>query len=164
MFPLDQIKLYTLPIVCTASFAAGLYISHVFHGYRENQNLKEVQTELVRQNVVSNKSIQDLQTKLETLSTISNTVKEQLHETPIVTPTCKLTPAVVRLWNKSVGIEASLPTDTSGTASDSTPIAGVEITLEDAFQDKFSEDEEYNKARERSIALNKWVKEIYGTK
>jgi hypothetical protein len=164
--PLEALKLYAFPLAVSAAFGFGLYVSHVYHGYQEDKNLKEVQAQLVKQNKIDNSSIVSLQTKLASSEQDLIILKGKLDEIKVTDVPCTVTPAAIRVWNhtkpqpvpKDTPRVTEAPTTTSG--AESKPIEGVGVKL--LIENKLENDNICNGLRDQLDAIIKWNKDTYG--
>lgn len=162
MNPLDLIKQYTIPIGAVLCFSAGLYSSHVWHGYQEGKRLKDIQDNIVSQGIVNRKVVEDLQAKYDDTQANFQFLKGKLNESKVTNTPCKLTPAAVGVWDHTV----QLPKDTTGVIKETTstdtpsvPVEGVEIKL--IIENKLENDKIADDMRNQIEAIIKWDKDTY---
>ena len=156
---LDFLKLNVVPIVAVASFATGLFVSHLYHSAIESHQNKELLAQVEKQRQVDNSVIKSYQDNVKTLQDQYISLGEKYSAIKITDVPCKLTPAAVSLWNQSNSSQASVPADTRGVVSGTTT-SGVAVDA--AIENKLENDKACNLMREELTAIKQWKKETYG--
>ena len=162
---------YITPIVCLVSFLIGIWVCYAWTSFKQAFQLREIQTQVVKQQEINRKTVEDLQTINATNEVKYAKLKDELNEKPITNVPCNLTNNAVRVWNQSKGIKSQLPTNPTRIVESATttnspdtipsePIEGVGIKL--VLDNALANDKICNDMRDQINSIIKWEEDTYG--
>ena len=159
---------YIYVILFLTGVGSGLYVGHVWTGYKENAAKKEIAVEVKRVDKIdTNIAVQheaDVNALAANYQTLEKEYEKLKSKKPVVTSDCKLTVDAVRVWDKSSS--EGVPKDTKAIASEAskatdTPTATVEgVSIEDAISNKLEWDNYCHQLEEKLDAIIQWDKEV----